>query len=259
MPEPHLQINGVTKTLASRAGPRDVLRNISLTIAKGERIAVVGQNGSGKSTLLRVLLGVDEVTSGEVIFATSDQERNVAFIPQDYRNALFPWLRLDTNLAMNSSRLRSLAVDDDSPHLTAARNEAFLSLCRTFRVDIDLKKYPYQLSGGEQQLFLLACAMHRKPALLVLDESLSAIDFARKKLVQEYLADWCHRSNATLVFASHDFEEAVMLADRVVVFDGISGRLKTTISIDLPWPRTVESRRTTAFRAAVDSIITVII
>jgi NitT/TauT family transport system ATP-binding protein len=235
-----------------RFGLNHILEDISLDIAKGERISLVGPNGSGKTTLLRIILGIERADAGGVsLHRLEDQV--VSYVPQDYRNALFPWLRLSTNLTLANGGPPPPASTSSRTLVDQLRE--YHSLADMYRLSLDLSKYPYQLSGGEQQIFLLLRAILSKPFLMLLDEPLAAVDFGRKRLILGHLGKWIPETQTTVVFASHDFEEAVMLADRVIVFERESGKLKTIVPVDLPWPRTLEMRTRTEFRYYVETII----
>lgn len=217
-----------------------ILSELSLRLATGERLGLVGQNGSGKTTLLRIVLGIEAPDAGTVDREDHLLSGSVGYVPQDYRNALFPWLRLSSNL--------KIAV----PSQEKQRN--YEQLASRFRLDVDLRKHPFQLSGGEQQLFLLIRTLLAEPALLVLDEPLSAVDFGRKRLVCEYLGgDLARRS--TLVFATHDFDDAVMLSDRVIILSKHRRGIKAEVPVKLPWPRTESMRQTRVFQQTVEHII----
>ena len=241
-----VQLVAVQKAVHSPAGHRQVLNGIDLSVNRGERVAFVGPNGSGKTTLLRVLLGADPADSGKVS-VNSDCLRGVSYVPQDYRNALFPWLRLSTNLTLAFSTVNS----DHAP----PTEESYKELEQTFCVSLDLDKYPYQLSGGEQQIFVLSRAILTRPSLLILDEALSAVDYGRRRRIQEFLGAWLPETGCTFICATHDFEEAVLLSDRVLAFDSRTGTLAASVDVPLGWPRGHQARETNEFRAAVEHLI----
>ncbi len=249
MPEPLVQLCNVSKSFSSRAGVRQVLEDVDLDIASHERISLVGPNGSGKTTLLRIILGIDQPDSGSVSHHWPNNSHNISYVPQDYRNALFPWLRLSSNLALANGGVSR------EPH----NDGKYEALADAFKLPLDLSKYPYQLSGGEQQIFLLLRAILCGPSLLLLDEPLSAVDFGRRRLILEHLGKWIPATETTLIFASHDFEESVMLADRVIVMARRSGQVKATIPVDLPWPRSLEMRGKPEFRSFVEQITEAVI
>ena len=253
MPEPLITISEVSKAYRTRSEHRQVLEKVSLNIEAGDRIALVGPNGSGKTTLLRILLGIDKADEGVVKLSDMLDGHAISYVPQDYRNALFPWLRLRANLALANGACKH--GDALFGELSKEGADAYRKFSDVFRVSLDLDKYPYQLSGGEQQIFLLIRALIQKPTLLVLDEPLSAVDFGRRRFIQDFLGDWTHRTGCTMLFASHDFEEAVMLSNRVIVLCADSGELKNIIEVDLLWPRTAGMKTDPRFVAAVNEII----
>jgi NitT/TauT family transport system ATP-binding protein len=248
-----IELQDVTVSLKSRRGvPRRVLENVTFRISAGERIALVGQNGTGKTTFLRLLLDAVVPDSGAVQVRVDRTPGAIAYVPQDYRNALFPWLSLEANLLIGTtlndgSAMRGNRTDGDD-HLQRYRN-----LAEEFRLEIDLAGKPKALSGGQQQLFLLVKALISRPKLLVLDEPLSAIDFGRKQVIAAYLGRSLADGATTVVFASHDFDESALLADRVVVL-GQSRGVKSTITVPLPWPRTTAMQRLPEFLEVVEKI-----
>lgn len=251
--EPLIKISEVGKAYRTRSETRQVLEKVSLIINAEDRIAFVGPNGSGKTTLLRIILGIDAADEGTAKLSDTLDGRAIGYVPQDYRNALFPWLRLHANLALaNGGCKRGDALFGE---LSKQAAETYRKLSDVFRVRLDMGKYPYQLSGGEQQIFLLIRALIQKPKLLILDEPLSAVDFGRRRFIHDFLGDWTHSTHCTLLFASHDFEEAVMLSNRVVVLCADSGELKQIIEVNLPWPRTTEVKTDPRFASAVNEII----
>jgi len=257
MTEPLIKINQISKTYRTRSENRQVLEKVSLDIDAEDCIAFVGPNGSGKTTLLRILLGIDAADEGNAQLSSALDGHAIGYVPQDYRNALFPWLRLHANLALANGACRN--GDSIFGDLSKQATDSYRSFSEVFRVSLDLEKYPYQLSGGEQQMFLLIRALIQKPRLLVLDEPLSAVDFGRRRYIQQFLADLLHDTKCTLLFASHDFEEAVMLSNRVIVLSGDSGKLKKIIEVNLPWPRTAQVKSDPRFSAAVEAIISTVL
>jgi NitT/TauT family transport system ATP-binding protein len=257
MPEPLIKISQISKTYRTRSESRQVLEKVSLNIDAEDRIAFVGPNGSGKTTLLRILLGIDTADEGTAKLSSVLDGHAIGYVPQDYRNALFPWLRLHANLALANGACKN--GDSIFGELSKEITDSYRRFSEVFRVGLDLEKYPYQLSGGEQQMFLLIRALIQKPKLLVLDEPLSAVDFGRRRYIQHFLVDLIHDTKCTLLFASHDFEEAVMLSNRVIVLSGDSGELKKIIEVDLPWPRTAEVKSDPRFDTAVEAIISTVL
>jgi len=254
-PIPFVEFHDVTKRYTSRAGTKSVFEGFSLSVRSGDRIALVGANGRGKTTLLGLILAVVEPDSGSVVRSPTPAGQSLAYLPQDYRQALFPWFSLQANLALAMPRTTKASRElPPSFHLSE-----YELLCDTFKIHLDLEKYPYELSGGEQQIFLLIRALLSNPAILVLDEPLSAVDFARKRLIQDYLGSWLSKHDCIFVFASHDYEEAVLLAERVVILTGVAASNCAEVSVTLPWPRNFEMRYAPAFREAIDTVSQVVL
>jgi NitT/TauT family transport system ATP-binding protein len=255
MPHLLLHARNISKTFVESRKRRPILDNISFDIERGDRVAFVGPNGSGKTTLLRILLNVEPIDTGEIIWHGNKEANFVAYVPQDYRHALFPWFRLRTNLAMASPAYRKLGLF--SPLKTGwmeSLEKEYRVIESSYNLHLDLDKFPYELSGGEQQIFLLIRSLISAPQVLVLDEPLSAVDYGRKKLIQESLGARIAASQIALLFSTHDFEEAVKLSDRVVVLGRNTGKIKVIVPVKLPWPRKDTVRTVPEFIEAVDAI-----
>jgi NitT/TauT family transport system ATP-binding protein len=203
--------------------------DVSLDVAQGEFVAVVGPSGCGKSTLLRILAGLDTATSGttEIIARTGGRrELPAATVFQEY--SLFPWMKVAENVAFG---FESLAVPKDE---VTRRVDEILKL-------VGLEKfhdaYPHELSGGMKQRAAVARGFVVDAPVLFMDEPFGALDEqTRVNLVGELGSLW-ERTKKTVVFITHGIEEAVTLADRVVVMSKNPGRFKEILTIDLPRPR----------------------
>ncbi|HEX7388212.1 MAG TPA: ABC transporter ATP-binding protein [Castellaniella sp.] len=207
---------------------RPVFQDLNLQVEPGEFIAIVGESGVGKSTLLRCVAGLVAATEGSIRLdiAHTGAERGYAFVFQDAR--LLPWRRLRHNVAYG---LKGLAL---TPGERAARVREVLSL--TLIEDL-ADRWPHQLSGGQVQRAGIARALAVHPKLLLMDEPFSAVDaMTRQKLQDELLAIW-QRTRKAVVFVTHDIEEAVYLADRVIVLGGHPACIKLDQRVDLPRPR----------------------
>lgn len=252
-----LELDCVSKVYRRNATAACVLEGISLTIAAGERIALLGPNGSGKSTLLRMLLQLDTPTSGTIRSAVSERPHAIAYMPQDYRSALFPWLRVETNLALHLDHDGASRAFRTRRSLSDKHRKRFASATSAIGVNVMLNKYPYEHSGGEQQAIVLLQSLLQDPELLVADEPFSAIDVHKRQQIFLYLASWLTSSNATFVLVSHDLEEALMLCERVIVLS----RGTTTIVADFRYqrpdhPAAVNDWRNTAeFRSLLDRVL----
>jgi NitT/TauT family transport system ATP-binding protein len=217
-----------------------VFDSISLVIGERERVSVVGPNGSGKTTLLRILLGVEPPDSGQVSPADPFNSARIAYVPQDYRHAFYPWFCVRRNLMLPFEF-------DGTRRPSADLLQEYERRARTYRMSVDLEKYPYQLSGGEQQVVLLVRCLLSDPELLMLDEPLSAVDQGRRPLIQADVLNTLSSAATSLLLATHDIAEAVLLADRVIVLEQATPRIRTVIDVPFGWPRGLEVRATTAF------------
>jgi NitT/TauT family transport system ATP-binding protein len=228
--EAYARVSGVDKTFAlPKKRTLHALAGVTFDMARGELVAVVGPSGCGKSTLLRIIAGLESPDAGTVTIGgdtpaalTARHRLGVAF--QDH--ALMPWLSVAGNIAL-PWRLAGLAPDD-------ARIE---SLARMVGLADFLHATPRQLSGGMRQRVSIARALALEPALLLLDEPFGALDLVtRRALNQEMQSVWASLGTTTLLI-THSVDEAVQLADRVLVMAARPGRIHAGFAIDLPRPR----------------------
>ncbi len=205
-----VELRGVTR----RFGERAVLDQLDLTIEPGQFVALLGRSGTGKSTLLRLLSGYDRGASGEI--GVTD---HVAVAFQDSR--LLPWLRVVDNVTLGlpgKAASRKARAQLDEVGLAAQANA-----------------WPGVLSGGEAQRAALARALIREPELLLLDEPFAALDALTRISMHQLLRRLCERHHPAVLLVTHDVDEAVLLADRIVVLE--QGRLEQDFAVDLPRPR----------------------
>ncbi|HEV2089154.1 MAG TPA: ABC transporter ATP-binding protein [Cryptosporangiaceae bacterium] len=229
----------VGKTFRSAKGSLvEALRGVSLDIAEGEFVCLVGASGCGKSTLLRLVAGFETATTGSVTVRGKQvrapgPDRGVVF--QDY--GLFPWLSVENNIAYGPRQRgvpRSQIAEITARYLELVQLERFAD------------RYPHQLSGGMQQRVALARVLANDPAVLLMDEPFGALDSLTREKLQYRLLEIWQQVRSTVVFITHNVEEAVFLADRVVVMSGgpnhgIPGHIAEVTRVDLPHPRDVTS------------------
>jgi ABC-type nitrate/sulfonate/bicarbonate transport system ATPase subunit len=240
---PQLTMRGVTKCYPIDDGEIEALARIDLSIDAGQFVCLIGASGCGKSTLLRILAGFEEPTTGDVSalgkpIVGPGSDRGMVF--QDY--ALFPWMTVRQNIGFGP-RQRHLPRKEVS------------SIADEFAKLVGLERfadrYPSQLSGGMKQRVAIARVLANKASVLLMDEPFGALDaLTREQLQRELLQIWT-RSGVTVVFVTHSVEEAVLLADRVLVMSAGPGRIANDIDIDLPRPRDVASPEFNAIRRAV--------
>lgn len=222
-------IRGLSKSFTLNGRDLNVLRNIDLEVKGGQCVAIVGASGSGKTTLLRILAGLDAADGGDVLVDDAPvqgvgAERTVIF--QEPR--LLPWLTVIENVIF-PLEVRGVAKDEA---VQQARRYVRLVGLVEFA-----DAYPAQLSGGMAQRVGIARALAVQPELLLLDEPLGALDAMTKMTMQEELARIWEEEHVTMVLVTHDLEEAIYLADKVLILPKQKGALVRTIDVDLPRPR----------------------
>lgn len=223
-PQPVVQVRGLTR----RYGERTIIDGVDLDIERGEFVALLGRSGSGKSTFLRALAGLDHGVPGSGSFEAPEA---VSVVFQDAR--LLPWKRVIDNVA--------LGLKGEAPRERALRALAEVEL--TARANA----WPMQLSGGEQQRAALARSLVREPELLLLDEPFGALDALTRLRMQALLLDLCARHRPAVLLVTHDVDEAIHLADRILVLD--DGRFSVDLAVDLPSDVGARERRFAEVRA----------
>ena len=234
-------------------GAAVALQDISFSVDRGEFLSIVGPSGSGKTTLLRCICALTRPTSGQIRVdggLVTSVPQQLAIVFQDYGRSLFPWLRVRDNVEMP---LRRLPID------AAERKERIAtSLAEVGLADVE-SRYPWQLSGGMQQRVAIARALAYKPALLLMDEPFASVDAQTRADLQDTLLEIWTRHESTVLFVTHDIDESVYLADRVVVLSRPPTTVQAEIDVDLPRPRdqiaTKELARFVELRADVARLI----
>ncbi len=256
-PSPKLRLSGITKSfVAPRTGQQTLaVAEMNLEVQTGEFICVVGPSGCGKSTVLNLVAGLDVPSSGTIekdgqAITGPGADRGVMF--QDY--ALMPWQSVEDNVGFG------LRHGTPGRHLTKAqREERIAHFIELVGLRGSERKYPHQLSGGMRQRVALARLLANGPDILLLDEPLGALDAQTRHILQaEPLRIWGETAPAserkTAIFITHDIEEAVLLADRVVVMSSHPGRVREVVTIDLPRPRANTARTNPRFGVLVEQI-----
>jgi NitT/TauT family transport system ATP-binding protein len=209
-------------------------------VGRGELFAVVGPSGCGKTTLLNVIAGFLPADAGRVrIDGIPVEARGLPCVMVAQDLALFEWRTVIENVAFG---LKARGVPKAERLRTARRYLAMVDLVEA------ADRYPYQLSGGMRQRLALARALAVQPTCLLLDEPLAALDSHLKRLLQEELATLVHGSGLTVVLVTHDVDEAVYLADRVMVLEGVPARPADIVRVDFPRPRQPALRSAPQFR-----------
>jgi NitT/TauT family transport system ATP-binding protein len=234
-PGTHITIRGLTKYFAGWP----LYENFNLDIPKNKIVSVFGPNGCGKSTLINMIAGLIPIDSGEILFdGKSLAQTKIGYVFQNYREAMFPWLRTIDNIAYPLEL-------EGKPR--AEINQRMEELVASFDVKFDLNRYPYELSGGQQQTASIMRALAPKPEVLFLDEPFSALDFEMTLFIREKLQEVFMQTGTTMMLVSHDLEEAVYLADQVLLLTKRPTRVAEIIEYDEARPRTVATLSTPSF------------
>ncbi|HVY58037.1 MAG TPA: ABC transporter ATP-binding protein [Xanthobacteraceae bacterium] len=241
--EKALEITNLRKAYLARTGRvLQAVSSFSLTIARGERVAILGPSGCGKSTVLRILSGLDPQFGGEIVWTGEEQASNGMRLKSAtvfQGDSTFPWMKVRDNLAVGLSGLR---LDKATANARIRRYQALVGLA-----DFG-SAYSHELSGGMRQRVAIARALVTEPLLLLMDEPLAALD-AQTRLVMQKELHWIWKqTNSTVVYVTHDIEEAISLADRLVIMTARPGRVKAVLNV--PFDSDVEPferRRSPAF------------
>ena len=225
-----VSIQAVSRTFEGRQGQRThALLPVDFEVRDNDFVTILGPSGCGKSTLLRIVAGLDHATSGRVLLDGVPVEgpgadRGMVF--QSY--TLFPWLTIEQNIRFG---LRERGMLESAQKERAAYFIAKVGL-RGFE-----QHFPKQLSGGMQQRTAIARALANDPKILLMDEPFGALDNQTRVLMQELLLGIWEAERKTVLFVTHDIDEAIFMANRVAVFSARPGRIKTELAVDLPHPR----------------------
>lgn len=243
---PILEIESLSYSVGSAANPLLILKDISIQIRKREFVSIVGASGCGKTTLLRLLGGLLRPTEGRVLFdggAVTEPDRRLAVVFQDYGRALLPWRTVADNvsLALEARRVPR-----------AERPQIIDRLLQKVGLGDRAGAFPLQLSGGMQQRLQIARCLAQEPDVLLMDEPFGALDAMTRQNLQDEVARLSAESGTTVVFVTHDLEEAIYLGDRVISMESHPGRISEIVEVDLPRPRhqlrTREDARFLAYR-----------
>ena len=223
---PHVTIRGLTK----RFGNASIYERFDLDIPRGRLISVFGPNGCGKSTLINIIAGLVPPDAGEILFDGKPlREIKFGYVFQNYREALFPWLRSFDNIEYPLKLMKMPKAE---------RRARVEKLVTHLGVKIDLKRYPYEMSGGQQQLISIMRALVVEPEILFLDEPFSALDYEMTLFMRAQLQRIFMETGTTTVLVSHDLEEAVYLADRILLLSRGPARIADYALFSAPRPRT---------------------
>ncbi len=232
----YLQIDDLSKRFSAHG--RSAFERISFSIEKGDFVALIGPSGCGKSTLLHIAAGLSSPTGGAVRLkgeAVTSPRSDMMFVFQQYNKSIFPWKTVLDNVMLGVK------------YQSNVNRSELREICRQRLEQVGLGSYahyhPYQLSGGMQQRVAIARALARRPELLLMDEPFSALDAMMRVELQDLLLQLWHDLGLTILFVTHDLDEALYLAQRVIVLSASPGTVADIVDVPLRYPRNqVETR-----------------
>jgi len=233
----HVLVRGLGKTFDSGA----LYRDFDIDFRRGHITTIFGPNGCGKSTLISMIAGLTAKDSGVISFDGKDlADTTIGYVFQNYRDALFPWMSARANIEYPLRILRQRKQQ---------RRERVAELAEALEIAFDLDLHPYHLSGGQQQLVSIMRALAPKPEVLFLDEPFSALDYEMTLFIRDRLQRICTQTGITMIIVSHDLEEAVYLADRVMLLSKPPTQLAAEIPVAASRPRSDATLQDPAFIA----------
>ncbi|KAB2920739.1 MAG: ABC transporter ATP-binding protein [Hyphomicrobiaceae bacterium] len=227
-----LAISGVSKVFDGPSGRITAIDGVDLSIAPSEIVSIVGPSGCGKSTLLRMVAGFDTPSSGDILLGgqrikAPGADRGIVF----QQPQLYPWLNVSENVVFGP-RMRGVP--------RASYADAAVRYIEAVGLSGFEKHYPYQLSGGMRQRVQIARVLINEPTILLMDEPFGALDYQTRLEMQKLLLDLCGELAPTVLFITHDIDEAVFISDRIYVMSRRPGRIAETLDVPLPRPRIYE-------------------
>jgi NitT/TauT family transport system ATP-binding protein len=236
----------VSSDLCKFFGSLEALKSINLSIEEGQFVSIVGPSGCGKTTFLRIIGGLEQASAGDVYLSGHaingpGTDRGIVF----QQDNLLPWRTILANTAIGL---------EIKGALTKERRQKIIELLDLVGLRGFESYYPHQLSGGMRQRVNLARALAIDPDVLLMDEPFSALDAQTREIMQTELLRIWSEGRKTVVFVTHQIDEAVFLSDKVLVFARRPGRLQEIVDINLPRPRDLSIKRTVEFTALVDHI-----
>jgi NitT/TauT family transport system ATP-binding protein len=245
-----LRVNKLDKIFQSGKRQVEALRKISFQTHRREFLCIIGPSGCGKSTLIRILAGLETISGGEVLLdgvPINGPGRDRGMVFQGY--TLFPWLTVKKNVMFG------LRMNKINKHDAARQAAEWLNL---IGLDKFADAYPHQLSGGMKQRVAIARALVNRPRILLMDEPFGALDAQTRARMQAYLLEIWKKVDITVVFITHDLDEAIFLADRILVLSAHPGEVQELIEVPLERPRLAAQMNAAAFAAVKQRLETLI-
>jgi NitT/TauT family transport system ATP-binding protein len=224
-----IEISGLSKSFSGQT----LYDHFDLTLPSGQFISIFGPNGCGKSTLINMISGLIPIDSGRISITVKPIRRSrIGYVFQNYRDSLFPWMSAFDNIAY-PLKVKGMKERDCRDRVE--------QLIATFNIRLDLKRYPYSFSGGQQQLISILRALVADPEVLFLDEPFSALDFETTLFVRDKLQEIFMTANLPMLMVVHNLEEAVYLADTVLLLSKRPTHLVAKVPFNAPRPRTPDT------------------
>ncbi|QWA10444.1 ABC transporter ATP-binding protein [Sodalis ligni] len=248
-----LEVHHIKKHYQTKNGPVYAIGDISFKVEKSEFLVIVGSSGAGKTTLLRILAGLIVPTSGEIVFRgrpVVGPPRAFAVVFQDYVRSLYPWFSVHRNVELP---LVNLIPD------RAERRSLVDQMLERVGLRSQAHKHPQELSGGQQQRVAIARALAYRPEVLIMDEPFASLDAQTRSDLEDLMLQLKRDSGMTVIFVTHDVDEAVYMGDRILVLSRSPSTIATTVATSLPLPRDqITTKALPAFSAARTAVLTAI-
>jgi len=226
-----IEIKGLEKHYPRNGSSLHVLSGINLKVDNGEFVALFGPNGCGKTTMLRIIAGMEPFEKGDILIGGKrPTESRIGFVFQNYSDSLFPWLSCRDNIMFPYMLKSGIGRAEMA-------EQELDSLLSSLKIYLPQESFPYQLSGGQQQMASILRTIIYKPDVILMDEPFSSLAHEIRLFMQEVLLRAWHREKPTILFVSHDIEEALLLANRVVFLGGQPARILNVIEVPFNHPR----------------------
>ena len=240
-----LEIKNLCKTYVDSEEQQIVqaLINVNLSVMNGEFLSIIGPSGCGKTTLLRIIAGLEQHTTGEVLIngeQLTEPWSRVGFVFQEY--ALFPWRSVSENIEFGLE-IKNVPKQD--------RRQRALEYIHKFGIDGFEDKYPKELSGGMKQRVAIARTLINNPSMILMDEPFGSLDSQTRNTMQEFLLNIWQNLNRTILFVTHNIDEAVFLSNRVIGLSKRPGSIKFSLEIAIPMPRDRTSSEFNQYRKEI--------
>jgi len=244
-----IEIKNLKKAYHNNQQTVEVFGDFNLNVNDGEFITIFGPNGCGKTTLLNIVAGILTPDFGEINYNNKPIDSlRIGFVFQDYRNSLFPWLRIKDNI---SFPLRLKNIDRKS------RDDEVAKMCKKFSCTFNLESFPYELSGGQQQFISLLRGLIINPKVYLLDEPFSSLDYQTTLSMLEKLSEIWQKTKITTLFVSHEIDEAIFLSQRIVLLSNKPSSIIKIFDNPLPYPRKISLLGTPEFAKLKKEILNI--